>query len=405
MSSKSAQSAHMAGIFADMSLDGPEIGTLVAVIDRARNLPNRKTMGKQDPYCAMRLGKEAKKTETDRRGGQTPKWDQEIRFTVHESPDYYKLKCSVFNDDKKTDLIGESWVDLKEVVVPGGGQNDLWHQLQFKGKYAGEIRMELTYYDTRPKDETVLEKRREKTRNNSQSTPTGSEVGGLKQLGPRDIKRRPLPPSPASSSPSQNPVREPALPTQQPPQTYEQAVVPRRQLPMAHFEANGSNHSSLQYQQVQHYPEPHRQPHDHSYDDLQPYEEPAPNHEYTQSSGSGYLPFDGPPGHSQYIPQPVRQPWEEEEGQCHLNPVHLPRDGQVRAAYQQVSSPRIPEQLRTSTDTAHLQSRTFPSETVLYASRSATTRLRTNLTMLWKRRSYVHLRLLRIAKVQLRAFP
>ena len=60
--------------YADMTLDGPEIGTLVAVVDRAKNLPNRKTMGKQDPYCAMRLGKEAKKTETDRRGGQTPRW-------------------------------------------------------------------------------------------------------------------------------------------------------------------------------------------------------------------------------------------------------------------------------------------------------------------------------------------
>lgn len=72
--SKLGAAGHTAGIFADMSLDGPEIGTLVAVIDRARNLPNRKTIGKQDPYCAMRLGKEAKKTETDRRGGQTPKW-------------------------------------------------------------------------------------------------------------------------------------------------------------------------------------------------------------------------------------------------------------------------------------------------------------------------------------------
>ena len=65
---------HPAAIFTDMSLAGPEIGTLVAVVDRARHLPNRKTMGKQDPYCAMRLGKEARKTETDRRGGQTPKW-------------------------------------------------------------------------------------------------------------------------------------------------------------------------------------------------------------------------------------------------------------------------------------------------------------------------------------------
>ena len=65
---------HTAGIYADLSIDGPEIGTLVVVIDKAKNLPNRKTIGKQDPYCAARLGKHAKKTATDIRGGQTPKW-------------------------------------------------------------------------------------------------------------------------------------------------------------------------------------------------------------------------------------------------------------------------------------------------------------------------------------------
>jgi hypothetical protein len=65
---------HTAGIFSDMTVDGPEIGTLVVIIDRAKNLPNRRTMGKQNPYCACRLGKEAKKTDTDRRGGQTPRW-------------------------------------------------------------------------------------------------------------------------------------------------------------------------------------------------------------------------------------------------------------------------------------------------------------------------------------------
>lgn len=63
-----------AGIFSDMTVDGPKIGTLVIVVDRAKNLPNRKTIGKQDPYCAARLGKEAKKTKTDIRGGQTPRW-------------------------------------------------------------------------------------------------------------------------------------------------------------------------------------------------------------------------------------------------------------------------------------------------------------------------------------------
>ena len=144
---------HTAGIFSDVTADGPEIGTLVVIIDRAKNLPNRKTIGKQDPYCAARLGKDAKKTDTDRRGGQTPRWDQELRFAVHDSPEYYQLKISVFNDDNKTDLIGETWINLQEVVVPGGGQNDLWHNLSCKGKYAGEVRLEVTYYDTRPKQE------------------------------------------------------------------------------------------------------------------------------------------------------------------------------------------------------------------------------------------------------------
>lgn len=69
-----ATTMHTSGIYADMAVDGPEIGTLVAVVDRAKNLPNLKTMGKQNPYCAARLGKEAKKTNTDMRGGQTPKW-------------------------------------------------------------------------------------------------------------------------------------------------------------------------------------------------------------------------------------------------------------------------------------------------------------------------------------------
>ncbi|KKZ67350.1 hypothetical protein EMCG_06970 [[Emmonsia] crescens] len=191
---------HTAGIFADMSVDGPRIGTLVAIIDRAKNLPNRKTMGKQNPYCAARLGKEAKKTETDMRGGQTPKWDQELRFTVHESPDYTQLKVSVFNDDKKTDLIGETWIDIKNVVIPGGGQNDFWHALQYKGKYAGDIRIELTYYDTRPKDEAVIERRKEADKVEAKAEAVHTGLSGPRQAKPP--KRRPLPADPTGSSPA-----------------------------------------------------------------------------------------------------------------------------------------------------------------------------------------------------------
>ncbi|MCJ1400808.1 hypothetical protein MMC11_004016 [Xylographa trunciseda] len=193
-------SVHTAGIYADMTVDGPDIGTLVVIVDRAKNLPNRKTMGKQDPYCAARLGKEAKKTETDKRGGQTPRWDQELRFTVHDSPDYHQLKVSVFNDDKRTDLIGETWVSLHSVVVPGGGQSDTWHSLNCKGRYAGEIRIELTYYDTRPKEE------RGRSISEVPITPDTQERGLESISGPRQsnpVKRRPLPadPTPLDLSP------------------------------------------------------------------------------------------------------------------------------------------------------------------------------------------------------------
>ncbi|KAF2439633.1 hypothetical protein P171DRAFT_525473 [Karstenula rhodostoma CBS 690.94] len=188
---------HTAGIYSDMTVDGPVIGTLVTIIDRAKNLPNRRSMGKQDPYCAARLGKEAKKTATDRRGGQTPRWDQELRFTVHDSADYHQLKVSVFNDDKKTELIGETWVNLEAVIIPGGGQSDTWHGLNCRGKYAGEIRIELTYYDTRPKEDKPPPERKQPT-----ARPGGSPaVGGPRESTP--VKRRPLPSDPTgASSPS-----------------------------------------------------------------------------------------------------------------------------------------------------------------------------------------------------------
>lgn len=124
--------------------------------------------------------------------------DQELRFTVHDSADYYQLKVSIFNDDKKTDLIGETWVYLDKIIVPGGGQNDLWHNLNCKGKYAGEIRIELTYYDTRPREEKPAERRRESARNGPDETGRES-LSGPRQ--PKPMKRRPLPADPTDSSP------------------------------------------------------------------------------------------------------------------------------------------------------------------------------------------------------------
>lgn len=126
--------------------------------------------------------------------------DQELRFTVHDSPDYYQLKISVFTDDKKTDLIGESWIDLRGIIIAGGGQSDVWQTLSCRGKYAGEIRIEITFYDTRPKPEKP-----------ATTTPkhTAEEGrGSLKKRTP--VKRRPLPSDPITGEAPVPPVAPPA---------------------------------------------------------------------------------------------------------------------------------------------------------------------------------------------------
>ena len=135
-----------------------------------------------------------------------------MRFTVHDSPDYYQLKVSVFNDDKKTELIGETYVTLEQIIIPGGGQNDVWHTLNCKGRYAGEIRIELTYYDTRPREEKA-EKRRQSAPMDVSTGQAASSVGGPRQ--PKPVKRRPLPADPT------DPSRSSPLPYTPPPNTQQ----------------------------------------------------------------------------------------------------------------------------------------------------------------------------------------
>ncbi|KAI1763954.1 hypothetical protein GGR53DRAFT_495605 [Hypoxylon sp. FL1150] len=295
---------HTAGIFSDMSVDGPEIGTLVLIIDRAKNLPNRKTIGKQDPYCAARLAKEAKKTTTDIRGGQTPKWDQELRFLVHDSPDYYQLKLSVFNDDRKTELIGETWIDLRDIVVRGGGQSDQWHNLNCKGKYAGEVRIEITYYDSRPKVEKPAAKP------NAVASSTDTEAAGGSQKPA--VKRRPLPsdpvtgqaPSPAVAEAVHTPARTqpPAsfVPTQQSPLSAIEYSTPPSHRPSTQPDQYSPAHPSAgQYSTPTHRPD-YSQPRilDRNYQ-FPPHENQHPRHSDSSYSRSYEQDLRASFGHSQ----------------------------------------------------------------------------------------------------------
>lgn len=172
--------------------------------------------------------------------------DQELRFTVHDCPDYYQLKVSVFTDDKRTDLVGETWIDLKNIIIPGGGQADQWQQLNCRGKYAGDIRLEITYYDSRPKPDKPAVKARPQ--------PAISEQDGDSTRQRTPMKRRPLPSdpvtgeaplhSPSEVMPASAPSRSPAVPDQY--QTP--ARVHGKQPSQASFISNHSPLQSVEYQ-------------------------------------------------------------------------------------------------------------------------------------------------------------
>ncbi|CAG8448257.1 6088_t:CDS:2 [Ambispora leptoticha] len=118
------------------SKPAPKIyGELVIVVLKAKNLVNREAIGKADPFATFRIGSNAKRTKTDKRGGQHPEWDEEIRFQLTDEPSNKKMKIQVYNEDKREhDLIGETVIELNKVLTEGE-----WDE-------AGEIFLEITFY-------------------------------------------------------------------------------------------------------------------------------------------------------------------------------------------------------------------------------------------------------------------
>lgn len=132
---------------------------------------------------------------------------------------------SVFNDDKRTDLIGEAWIDLRDIIGPAGGDSDEWHQLNYKGKYAGEVRIEITFYDIRPKPERPVAIAKAKPMLITDLDPAAPPPAVTTTTGPRSMpKRRPLP---------SDPVTGKAPPQPQLPQPTPEAIEapPSRQQP------------------------------------------------------------------------------------------------------------------------------------------------------------------------------
>ncbi|PWN48297.1 hypothetical protein IE53DRAFT_389512 [Violaceomyces palustris] len=148
-------------------------GTLVCVVLKAKNLPNKRSIGKQDPYCVLGYEGEQQKTKPDKRGGQHPTWDEQLHFEIYDDmEDALKktsaaakakggakvLKVACYADDsKEPELIGEGMVDLTDTLRTG--EFDEWVTIKAKDRYAGEVYLELTFYSSAapPKKKKVIQ--------------------------------------------------------------------------------------------------------------------------------------------------------------------------------------------------------------------------------------------------------
>lgn len=67
---------------------------------------------------------------------------------------------NVYNDDKKTELIGEASVDIDALVLRGSGGLEYWQPLKCRGKFAGEVKLKLAFSNSQGKRVSVQQPRR-----------------------------------------------------------------------------------------------------------------------------------------------------------------------------------------------------------------------------------------------------
>ncbi|KAJ8086413.1 hypothetical protein PM082_005236 [Marasmius tenuissimus] len=151
---------------------GREIGTLIVVVLKANHLPNKRHIGKQDPYCVVSINGKKQRTKAIKKGGQHPEWDEELRFKIFEEPEEpaadgtpplpppkdnklsriqggTAMKVACFADDiREPDFIGDADVDLTEVLTKG--ETDEWFNLMNKERFAGKVYLELTFWSNEP---------------------------------------------------------------------------------------------------------------------------------------------------------------------------------------------------------------------------------------------------------------
>lgn len=203
-------------------------GTLVCVVIKAKNLQNRRPIGKQDPYAELTIEGTTQRTRPDRRGGQHPLWDEQLHFELFDDlhgmaalsgrdfAEGRSLHVACFASDRSShEALGEGRLPLETALRQG--ECDKWIPLSNRGRYAGEVYVELTFYSSDPPPPLPARTPPSSRQPRSSSTPGNDGPQTLHPSASRSVSSvytppyapRTFTPSPRSCTPMRG---EPQLP-------------------------------------------------------------------------------------------------------------------------------------------------------------------------------------------------
>ncbi|KAG7819307.1 hypothetical protein KL942_002185 [Ogataea angusta] len=122
---------------------------LVIIVSKAQDLPNRKKLDKQSPYCVARVQDQVQKTKIVHRGGQNPIFDDELWFSL-DNVEETTVNFIIYHQLKKdSELVCKADIDFTPALRRSSKEGyDNWFSLSYNGRPAGKIYLEMTYYSS-----------------------------------------------------------------------------------------------------------------------------------------------------------------------------------------------------------------------------------------------------------------
>ncbi len=117
-------------------------GTLFVNCKTAKLFRDTEFFGKMDPYVKCIFGTEQKKTKTHQNAGKNPRWEETLKFKVNKESE---IKFVIMDEDVTSDdHVGDAVYFLDDVFKKGTLNETI--KLQYKGKIAGHLEVELQFF-------------------------------------------------------------------------------------------------------------------------------------------------------------------------------------------------------------------------------------------------------------------